>query len=188
MVPSTICQKRHFQTKVFPTNKQLYEQCICCLNSELLCVFFKTNKYSMTESISDFCNHGNQIKHGNQTMEPSAILHKKKKNDIFKPHYLLTAQVCMNYAYCALIINTFGINLPNCSNLGSIYIVHIHCTLVFVKKRYFHFNMSLFAKSQMKSCLIWLSWLQKSEIADGCLIWLSWLHKSDFFRVILCLF
>ena len=41
----------------------------------------------------------------------------------------------------------FGIRLPNCSNLGSIYIVH--CTLVFVKKRYFRFNMSLFAKSQM---------------------------------------
>ena len=43
----------------------------------------------------------------------------------------------------------FGIKLPNCSNLGSIYIVHIHCTLVFVRKRYFRFNMSLFAKSQM---------------------------------------
>ena len=47
----------------------------------------------------------------------------------------------------------FGNKLPNCSNLGSIYIVHIHCTLVFVKKkkkkRYFRFNMSLFAKSQM---------------------------------------
>ena len=43
----------------------------------------------------------------------------------------------------------FGIKLPNCSNLGSIYIVHIHCTLVFVKKIHFRFNMSLFAKSQM---------------------------------------
>ena len=29
----------------------------------------------------------------------------------------------------------FVIKLPNCSNLGSIYIVHIHCTLVFVKKK-----------------------------------------------------
>ena len=33
----------------------------------------------------------------------------------------------------------FGIKSPNCSNLGSIYIVHIHCTLVFVKKKIFSF-------------------------------------------------
>ena len=62
--------------------------------------------------MSLLCNHANQIKHGNQTMEPSAILKKKEENDIFKPNYLLTAQVCMNYAYSALITNTF-LNVKN---------------------------------------------------------------------------
>ena len=74
-----------FKPKYFlPINK--------CMNSvyvvliQNFCVFFYTNKYSITESISDFCNHDNQIKHGNQTMETSAILQKKKKKDIVKPH------------------------------------------------------------------------------------------------------
>ena len=37
-------------------------------------------KNKITQNVSNFCNHGNQ------TMEPSAILQKKK--DIFKPNYL----------------------------------------------------------------------------------------------------
>ena len=59
---------------------------------------FSNAKNKITQNVSDFCNHDNQ------TMEPSAIL---QKNDIFKPNYLLTAHVYMNYAYNALTNTCF---------------------------------------------------------------------------------
>ena len=69
-----------FKPKYFlPINKYMNSVYVVLIQNLCVCFFFsKTNKYSITESISDFCNHGNQIKHGNQTMEPSAILQKKK--------------------------------------------------------------------------------------------------------------
>ena len=51
------------------------------------CLSNANNK--ITQNVFIFCNHGNQ------TMEPSTIL---QKNDIFKPNYLITAQVYMDYA------------------------------------------------------------------------------------------
>ena len=64
---------------------------------------FLNAKNKITHNIFNFCNHGNQ------TMETSAIY----KNDIFKPNYLLTAQVYMNYACIALITLVFLLNANN---------------------------------------------------------------------------
>ena len=78
------------------------------------------------------------------------ILATLEIKDIFEQNYLIIAKMYMSYAYSVLKTNTHGfkylfcmvtkirsnfsnfafrIKLPNSSNLGNIYIVHIHFCL-----------------------------------------------------------
>ena len=64
--------------------------------------WFSNAKNKITQSVCNFCHHGNQTKDRLQ-------LYK----DIFKPNDFLITQAYVNYAYSALIINTCFSNARN---------------------------------------------------------------------------